>query len=278
MYTRAVFIASSLLLASGSSSAIAADIYAPSAGGLKDPVYQEEVVIPEATVYQEYAEWYIRADIGVGQFSDLDAPGHVAGSAFKADDFSFDPFFSASLGFGRYITPNIRLGIDVDYRHNTDSTFNVGIPAAVPELENFGTLPLELNSTAVMVNAVYDFMPNRRYSPYLGGGIGWAFHQLSLDGNTFTNDATPGGALETGTVSATSSGSSSFAANLVTGVSVNVRHGLFLDVGYKFSYLGSASMDFNFTHDDITGTQSSTMELDDIMTHEFKIGLRYDLY
>ena len=67
---------------------------------------------------------------------------------------------------------------------------------------------------------------------------------------------------------------------LVTGVSVNIRQGLYLDVGYKFSYLGSASMDYDYSHDavDAGAVKSSSIELDDIFTHEFKIGLRYDLY
>ena len=64
MFTRAVFIASSLILATGHSSAFAADIYAPSAGGYKDPIIQQEIILPEAETYQEYAEWYIRADVG----------------------------------------------------------------------------------------------------------------------------------------------------------------------------------------------------------------------
>ncbi len=280
MYIRAVFFASSLILIAGTSPALAADIYAPSAGGLKDPVIQQEIILPEATTYQEYAEWYIRGDLGVGRYSDMNGSGDVDGTSFAISGLDFDSVFSAGFGFGRYITPHIRLGLDLDYRHNTNSTFDVGTPAGLPQLENFGTVPLEFNSTSIMVNAVYDFAPNRRFSPYLGGGIGWAFHQINLDASTFTNDFDADTVIETGTVNTTKSSSSSFSANLVTGVSVNIRQGLYLDVGYKLSYLGNASMDYDYSHVDVDAgaTKSSSIELDEILTHEFKIGLRYDLY
>ena len=280
MYTRAVFIASSILFAYGSPSALAADIYAPSAGGLKDPVIQEEIILPEAAAFQEYAEWYIRGDLGIGRYSGMDKNGEVDGTAFTFNTLDFGNVVSASVGFGRYITPNIRLGMDFEHRNVSDSTFNVGIPAGIPELQKFGTIPLDYSSTSIMFNAVYDFKPNQRFSPYLGGGLGWAFHKLSLNGSTFDNDFDLDDTWENGTVNTTNSSSNSFAANIVTGVSVNIKQGLFLDVGYKFSYLGKASMDFDYSHDDVVGgvSRSASMELDDIMTHEFKVGLRYDLY
>ncbi|MCP4935889.1 MAG: porin family protein [bacterium] len=280
MCLRAVFFTSSLILTAGTSSALAADIYAPSAGGLKSPVIQEEVILPETTGYREYAEWYIRGDLGVGRFSDMNGSGEVEGTSFGMSDLDFDSVFSASVGFGRYITPHIRLGLDLDYRHHNTTTFDVGIPAGLPQLENFGNVPLEFNSSSIMFNAVYDFAPNRRFSPYLGGGVGWAFHQMDLGASTFYNDWDGDTTDEYGTVDTTKSSSNSFTANIVTGVSVNIRHGLFLDVGYKFSYLGNASMDYDYSHDDVDAgaTKSASIELDDIMTHEFKIGLRYDLY
>ena len=53
MYTRAVFLAGSLMIATSSPSAFAADIYAPSAGGLKDPVIQEEVILPKPSRFRK---------------------------------------------------------------------------------------------------------------------------------------------------------------------------------------------------------------------------------
>ena len=216
----------------------------------------------------------------VGVFGDIDGNGSTTASNFSASSFDFDNFFAGGIGFGRYITPNVRLGLDLDYRHYTSSTYNVGTPTAV-QLTNLGTIPLEVNSTSLMLNAVYDFTPSRRFSPYVGGGIGWAFHNLELKGSSYTNDVDlADGTAETGLVSSGgSSSSSAFAANVMAGVSVNIRKGLFLDVGYKFSYLGDADVDFRVSHNGTAGyTSAANIELEDLMTHEFKVGLRYDLY
>lgn len=276
MSTRAVFITSSLILAVSATSALAADIYAPSAGGLKDPIIKEQVIMPDVSTFREYAEWYIRGEIGIGRYGDMSGSGDAEGTDFTVGGLDFDNIYSAGAGFGRYITPNVRLGLDVDYHRNSSSNFSTGNPASVPELTNLGSIPLELSTTTVMFNAVYDFAPKRRFSPYVGGGIGWAFHTLDFDGSTFTNDI--GGPGQTGTVTVDSTRSSHFAANVVTGVSINLRQGLFLDVGYKFSYLGDADVDFDYTHTGPLPDPDPTIELNDIMTHEFRVGLRYDLY
>jgi hypothetical protein len=118
MNTRAVFLAtSSFIVIAGITTANAADIYAPSSGSLKDPVVSDEIVLPEATVFQETADWYIRGDFGVGSYSGLDGSGSASGANFGADGFGFDPVYSGGIGFGHYLTPNIRLGVDLEYRH-----------------------------------------------------------------------------------------------------------------------------------------------------------------
>ncbi len=287
MYKSAVFFAGSLAVfvaIAGVTSARAADIYAPSAGSLKDPVVQEQVILPEAEIYQEYAEWYVRADFGIGRFGHMDENAEASGTSFAVDGLDIDNLYSGSVGFGRYVTPNVRLGLDLDYRHDASSTFNTGDPAAVQALTNLGSIPLELSSTSVMLNAVYDFAPGRRFSPYIGGGIGWVFHNLELKGSSFSNDLNGDATMETASISTSESNSSSFAANVVTGVSVGLRQGLFLDVGYRFSYLGDADMNFDYSHPGsppamaLPENGSGSIGLDDIMTHEFRIGLRYDLY
>ena len=277
MYSRAVIIASSLILVASTGSAFAADIYAPSVGGLKDPVIEEEVLIPEASSYREFSNWFIRGDVGVGTFSKIDGNGDAGGTAIAAKGIDFDGFFSGSIGFGKYVNKNVRLGLDLDYRHDVSSRYDAGNPATVPELTNVGVVPLEISSTSIMFNAVYDFAPQRRYSPYLGAGVGWAFHSLSVKGGNYTNNLN-GGPVETGNVASSSDRSNSFTANVVAGLSVNLSQGLFLDMGYKFSYLGDASVSTTVSHVNLATAKALNIGLNDMTTHEFKIGLRYDLY
>ena len=306
MYTRAVFFASSLILTAGTSPALAADIYAPSAGGLKDPVIQQEMMLPEATVFQEYAQWYIRGDVGVGRIGTMDGKGEYGSSNFVANDINVNPVFSGSIGFGRYVTPHVRLGLDLDYRSGAISNFKTVNPAAVPNLPNLGTNffdrnnnQVDLNSFSVMVNAVYDFRPGKRWSPYIGGGIGWVSNDLKLKGSNYVTDLNDDDIPEIGHFSTSGSTTNSVAASVTTGVSVNISRGLFLDVGYKFSYLGNAGgTSYSWSHPGapynpgdpadinrppVAGTApasgSGSLDIDDdILVHEFKIGLRYDLY
>ncbi|MCF6200036.1 MAG: outer membrane beta-barrel protein [Hyphomicrobiaceae bacterium] len=283
MYIRAAIFASGLLVAAGtSSSAIAADIYAPSAGGLKDPVISEEVIIPDAIAFQQNAEWFIRGDIGFGGFGDMNGKGRSTDGNFAVNGLGIDQIFSGSIGFGRYATPNIRLGIDLEYRHDADTKFNTGSPTTAPGLVNLGANSLQLNTLSVMASVIYDFRPRQQFSPYLGGGIGWATHNLTLKGSSYVTDLNGDLTNEVGSFASSSTTSNSFAANFVTGVSINMRRGLFLDLGYKLSYLGDASTIFNYSHPGVGAiaatSGSGSIDLEDMLAHEFKIGLRYDLY
>jgi len=283
MYIRTVIFASGLLAAVGTtSSAIAADIYAPSAGGLKDPVISEEVIIPEATAFQQNAEWFIRGDVGFSRFGNMDGKGHSTAGDFAVNGLDMDRTFSGSIGFGRYATPHVRLGIDLEYRHDSDSKFNTGSPTTAPGLENLGTNSLEINTLSLMASVIYDFRPGQHFSPYIGGGIGWASHNLTLKGSSYVTDLNADLTNEVGSFTSSSTTTNSFAANFVTGVSINMRRGLFLDMGYKLSYLGDASTNFNYSHPGVgaiaAASGTGSIDLEDLLTHEFKIGLRYDLY
>ena len=272
MNTRISFAAGAIALACALTPAKAADIYAPSAGGLKDPV-GETTIIPDSIGYTETADWYIRADFGVNVMNAPDGSGNSEGTSYVIDGLDFDTLYSFSVGAGRYVTPNVRLGLDVEYRHDSKTNFdNGGIAAAMPELTNLGSIPLELSTTTLMLNAVYDFAPARRLSPYVGGGVGWAFHRLSFDGRTFSNG------LGTGTLGNTDGTSNSFAANLMAGVSWKMRQGMFVDMGYRATYLGDAEIDFDYNHPGAANDLRTKLKVEDMMSHEFKIGLRYDLY
>ena len=288
MYLRAVFLATGLVLASGSTSLVsAADIYAPSNGSLKDPVMSEETTIPEATAFQETAEWFIRGDLGVGGFGNIDGYGTSTDGDFGIRNYDPDPVFSGSIGFGRYATPNVRLGLDLDYHHDADSTFKT---SGVDKLDNIGVNALEINTLSLMATAIYDFRPNARWSPYIGGGVGWAFHSMKLKGGSYATDLNKDGNPEPATLGGGSDSSSSFAAEFVTGVSLHLRQNLFLDVGYKLAYLGDAETAFTYRHPGAPANPptipavipasngTGNISLDDILTHEFRIGLRYDLY
>jgi len=60
-------------------------------------------------------------------------------------------------------------------------------------------------------------------------------------------------------------------------VAVSAGRNLYLDVGYRFLYLGETATG-EVTMNDATGTQvSRDPTVEDIHAHEVRVGLRYDL-
>lgn len=282
MTMRLAILAGSLLLAAGTTTAQSADIYAPSRGGMKDLAAGEETYIPPADTFRETADWFIRGDVGFSHFSGYDTAGKSTGGDFAMGDYQLDQTVSGSIGFGRYITPQVRLGLDVDYRHNKRDTFNNDGLATSSPVYNLGTSPLELNSTSVMVGAIYDFLPEHHISPYVGGAVGWSFHELKIKNPDYSNDFDGDGNADTGAVTGVESSSDHFTAALMTGLSFRLRQDLFMDVGYKLTYLGDVGTNFDYRIvGSATGTATSgtgTLAIDDLLSHDVRVGLRYDLY
>lgn len=282
MNIRANIIAGSLLLVASAPAAHAADIYAPTYGSMKDLKAGEEVIIPEAQTFTESADWFIRGDVGFSAYGGYSKKGQNGADSFGMGGYDLDPMFSGSLGFGRYVTPQVRLGLDVDYRHSQRSGYdNTGLDTGSP-IANIGVNELQFTSTAVMLSAIYDFAPDHFISPYIGGGIGWAFHEGKIKGDSFVNDFDGDGFDDNGTISGVDASSDSFTAAFMTGVSFRMRRDLYLDLGYKLTYLGDADAKFDYsvlssdTGDTVEG--SGSLKIEDLLSHDVRVGLRYDLY
>jgi opacity protein-like surface antigen len=111
------------------------------------------------------------------------------------------------------------------------------------------TLSAELETVTVFANAYWDITNYAGFTPYVGGGLGAAFHRLS--DITAPLDASDGD-------------TTAFAWNATAGISYDLSPQLKIDVSYRYTDLGSA----------ISGG-SVPLEVDDLATNEFKIGLRY---
>jgi opacity protein-like surface antigen len=126
-----------------------------------------------------------------------------------------------------------------------------------------------------------DFRPYDRFTPYLGVGLGGAYHNAS------------GGAIVScgGTCPYDGGTSWSAAAAVMAGFSLRLDCGaatavsskdapvyepgrLHLDVGYRFLYLGDAHTG-NLT---AAAVPTPGPRLDDVMAHEIRLGLRWDTH
>lgn len=263
---RKVLILGAALVLGSALSASAADL-----GGLKD----EPVAEPVAT---GSSGWYIRADGGYAWYAN---PSIELDQGFTAHDTKMDGAWSVGGGIGRYFGRGFRGDVTVDYLFNADTNTSISNECGC----EVGDTKFNFSSTVVLANLYYDFNRGGRFVPYIGGGIGFAHNEASS------------GSIQDAcgcTVGEFSKGSSNnFAAAAMAGVSWKLRGGetryvgglkdepvavssgnaLYLDVGYRFLYLGDVKTgDINFFTPDTVDPDVKT-----ITAHQIRIGLRYDL-
>jgi opacity protein-like surface antigen len=222
------------------------------------------------------AGWYLRADGGYNWFT---TPG-VETEGYSAYDTKLDGSWSVGGGIGRYFGNGFRGDITVDYLFDSyvNSTF----------CDCFGGAShaqFDFSSTVVLANLYYDFNRGGRIVPYIGAGIGFAHNETSS--GSMTQDCGC-----TGRIGGDSS--NSFAAAGMAGVSWRIRgggttyvggmkdepvaynsgHAIYLDFGYRFLYLGDVRTgDISVDGSDL----AAGPKLKDVTTHQFRVGLRYDL-
>lgn len=319
---RQALLISVSVCALGLGTAQAADMYGH--GGMKDSY--EAMPIPAPIPVEQAARWYLRGDIGytwyndpvMTQFGGIDyndaatvPTSHHVDTDFRLRGANIEEAYSFGGGVGYYFNQHLRGDVTVDYREEADvsgvntNSYNVGYDhtATVPghltvpanSVTQFG-----FSSTAVLFNLYYDFLPRggvaygsskdgpvyhpgSRFQPYVGAGIGFSVNETT-DGITAFDCGSCSGGLRYMTHAGESE--TNFAAALMAGVAVELRHNFKLDIGYRFMYLGSAQTgainglyeaDGTEVTDNVTHSDSK-FKLDDITAHEIRVGLRYDIY
>lgn len=254
-------LAGAVFLVVGTTNA-GADYY----GGVKDAPL---AVIPPS--------WYVRGDVSHAW---MDA-GELSGAITPFGSLSIDNTWSVGGGIGRYFGRGFRGDITYEYRGKTD-VHGDGVCGGASTI----TSDFSMRSSLLMANAYYDFRPYERLTPYVGIGVGAANHKTSSGTYTtagcgaatinYSGDSewTAAGALMAGF---------SFRIDRGAPAPVSIKDGpvysepgrLYLDVGYRFLYLGDAH----------TGTITNPLpvavtpgpRLDDITAQEIRIGLRWDI-
>ena len=132
----------------------------------------------------------------------------------------------------------------------------------VPPNPQFPLDPVFTGVTTVtlMGNLYYDFRSFHGLTPYIGAGIGAAFHdmdQVTFHDATLVNILSP-------------QRQTNFAWQLMAGVSREIGNGLLLDVGYRYVDLGDVSAS--------SPAIGHAFNLERLTSHEVKIGLRIPLW
>lgn len=233
-----VGFAGALMLVFGSTTAIAGDMW-DRGGSLKDSGY----------VDVRQSGWYLRGDVGFdvgldGTVSDTIVAAGLAPAFINTD---FDEGWSIGGGIGYNLMRGIRVDATLDYRMGADVFSQV--PPGLLAINDFTG---ELDSLVGLVNIYYDFDMGHRITPYVGVGVGFARHTLEGDD---TDDS-----------------DTDVAWAIMAGVDIDIRSGWKLDVGYRYIDMGEARFD-----DRKNGIPLKDFLLEDLESHEIRVGLRYQL-
>jgi len=123
-------------------------------------------------------------------------------------------------------------------------------------------LHTSIQTYTLMLNVYKDFGAFNRFVPYIGAGIGVAYHDV---GETyFTGNPALTNRIE-------GNRDLAFAWALMAGVGYQITDRAVLDIGYRYIDMGSAETG----RVDSAGFVNPRVEIDDIAAHEVKVGLRY---
>lgn len=264
--------------------------------------------------------WYFRLDAALGLISDPDVSGSIDNLVGLPGDSSgpyglslpswfdtdFNTFLTLGAGVGYSFNNGWRLDGTVEKRskddvfgNNIDAgsydtwQFNAGnyemIDAPTNGIADTQTRYLvsesaNIDGTIWMLSAYYDFARGGAFTPYIGGGVGFAWNEVSrtqtIRTQTCDNDP-PVGATDcaSGTYSAPSthatatnkSDTVSLAAAAMAGFSYDLTDITSVDIGYRYLFIGGTSSSMNI------GGAESTLDIGDQHVHQVRAGLRFNV-
>jgi len=257
-------------IAASAASASAADLYG---GGMKDGY--AAMSVPELR-----PSLYVRVDGGYGAF---DNPTITEDHLYDLTSTSIDNTWSVGGGIGAYFGRGFRGDITVERIFEADVAGDLPSHPKISGWRNFG-----LSSTVALANVYYDFNTGGRFTPYIGAGLGFAHNETSAGTVTTCGctTATIGGDSENHVAAAAMAGLSWKLRGGQSVVSsggmkdapmvVDSGRGLYLDVGYRFLYLGEAITGPVTAISSGSTVVSQDPTVEDIHEHQFRFGLRYD--
>ena len=203
---------------------------------------------------------YFRADVGYS-WSQKPGASYVGNvdptitGASLADGSLFEGGIGCAMG-SRGLRAEMMLGTRANKAfkgHYTDFT---------PPVPVDPTLTTQVRTSTLMFNGYYDLGKVGGFVPYVGAGIGWAYHKMGDVTSDFASGC--GGCAQYGDEKL------SFAWALMAGVGYQISDRAILDVGYRYIDMGLARS----TNSDSLLGWDPRLEITE-RAHEFKVGLRY---
>lgn len=234
-----------------SSAGTAADLYG---GSIKDgyaPAYSAPAIAGPC---------YLRGDVGYGwsRTSSAEYVGNGVDPVVRFPELSDGGVYEAGIGCGSG-SRGLRGDVTIGFRPGRDFTGDVDI--VINNVPIDPPIKTKIDTYTVMANAYYDFGSFRGFVPYVGAGIGVAMHDMGY--LEIDHPASPN--LQHGDTKV------DLAWSVMAGIGYQISSNAVLDIGYRYIDLGSAQS----SQGDIVQAMNPKLVVDDMTSHEVKIGLRY---
>ena len=222
------------------------------------------VALPVMAQAQPVSGPYVAGGIGANWQQDTDLKGSVNNAAGTKIENEFEVGYVGVLSLGWGFGNGLRAEIEGSYRSNDVSDTKVGGASIQNRASGTGTAV----SYGVLANVLYDFDLGAALGgivPYIGGGVGYIWHDYQDVGASFSNGEK--------TVYNGDTGAFGYQAILGAALPIASMPGLAVTAEYRF--MGTTGHDINGTVNR-TGQAQVRLNSDvDNFNHSLLIGLRY---
>jgi opacity protein-like surface antigen len=230
----------------------------------------------------ETGGWYLRGDVGVGAQTFTDFEHHQTNTSFvwpaswRIDQKELGG--TSFVGFGVGYSWNNWLRIDVTGEHRANAKFKVlgSYTEFCPGGRCFDQYDAFHSSNVFLANAYVDFGTWWCLTPFVGVGIGTAYHKINSASDVgFISDGTTG----FGFASTDSTGwTMAWAAH--AGLAYNVSQNFKVEFAYRYLSMGAPStavIDCNSIGCANTGGPAASYTLKNMTSQDLRIGMRWML-
>jgi len=227
--------AATVALATAPAAALAADM--PGYVSLPPPTYQAP---PRVDVF---SGWYVRGDLGAA-WGVLD--GAQSAAPFPDPTSSkLNTGFTAGVGVG-VKTRWLRTDVTIDYLSALKYEGTIAAP---------GDTTAKIQATTALLNGYLDLGTWYRITPYVGGGLGAAYTDVTGYSSTGAPPFDGSSKQQWG-----------FAWAATAGAAYPISHNMLIDVAYRYLNIGDVK----------TGSDTSgSMTFKNVAAHEVRVGLRW---
>lgn len=191
------------------------------------------------------------------------ANGDSVANATRENGMLAEAGVGCGWGGSRGVRVEAMFGYRGERKIDGEPVFYAGVPGNPIPPTTEDPLHTSIRTTTFMLNAYKDLGNFGGFTPYLGAGIGAAYHKL--DDVYFTQNPNLTNRIH-------GDNDLAFAWSLMAGVGYQISDRATLDVGYRYIDMGKISSQ----RSDTGGGVNPAVHFDDLTAHEVKVGLRYN--